>query len=156
MTSRVALYPGTFDPPHLGHLDVITRASKLFDHLVVAIAHDSRKDVLFDMPERAQMLRDATKEIHGVEVAAYEGLTATFAKQIGAQVIVRGLRGADDLGVESQQAAMNRHLSGIDTIFLVSSEHMHVSSTLIREVVRLGGDPSAFVPEGVALALRSS
>jgi pantetheine-phosphate adenylyltransferase len=149
-----ALYPGTFDPAHLGHLDVIVRASHLFERLVVAVSREAKKNGLFSVEERAEMLREATAGLRGVEVVAYGGLTAVFAQSVGAEVIVKGLRGPEDFAAEARQMLMNRHLGGPETLFLLPSPlHTQVSSTLIREVTRLGGDASAFVPEAVARRL---
>ncbi len=151
-----AIYPGSFDPTHNGHLDVIQRAAALFDRVVVAVARETRKDGLFPLAERAAMLRDATRYIRGVEVRSYAGLTVTFARRVGADVIVKGLRGVEDFEHELRQAVMNRRLGGLDTAFFMPSPpYAQISSTLIREVVRLGGDVSAFVPAAVARRLVS-
>lgn len=149
-----AIYPGSFDPAHKGHLDVIVRAAQLFERVVVAVSEKTGKNGLFNVEERTAMLREATAGVRGVEVAAYAGLTVAFAQQIGAQVIVKGLRGVEDYAGEARQMLMNRHLGDLDTIFLMPSPlYAQVSSTLIREVTRLGGDASAFVPEAVARRL---
>lgn len=146
-----AIYPGSFDPTHNGHLDVIQRAAALFDRVVVAVARETRKDGLFPLQERVAMLRDATKHIRGVAVRPYAGLTVTFARRVDADVIVKGLRGVEDFEHELRQAVMNRRLGGLDTAFFMPSPpYAQISSTLIREVVRLGGDVSAFVPAAVA------
>lgn len=151
-----AIYPGSFDPAHNGHLDVIQRAAALFDRVVVAVAEETRKDGLFPAAERAAMLRDATKHIRGVEVRPYTGLTVTFARRVGADVIVKGLRGVEDFEQELRQAVMNRRLGGLDTAFFMPSPpYAQISSTLLREVVRLGGDVSGFVPSPVARRLAS-
>jgi len=149
-----AIYPGSFDPAHNGHLDVIQRAAALFGRVVVALAQETRKEGLFPVAARAAMLRDATKHIRGVEVRPYVGLTVTFARRVGADVIVKGLRGVEDFEQELRQAVMNRRLGGLDTAFFMPSPpYAQISSTLIREVVRLGGDVSAFVPSSVARRL---
>jgi len=149
-----AIYPGSFDPAHKGHLDVIVRASHLFERVVVAVSRETRKDALFDVEERATVLREATSGLRGVEVVAYDGLTAVLARRVGAQVIVKGLRGVEDFAGEARQMLMNRHLGDVETVFLMPSPlYAQVSSTLIREVTRLGGDASAFVPEAVARRL---
>src|SRR3990170_1513997 len=153
-TVTTAIYPGSFDPAHNGHLDVIQRAAALFGRVVVALAQETRKDGLFPVDERAAMLRDATKHIRGVEVRLYAGLTVAFARRVGADVIVKGLRGVEDFEHELRQAVMNRRLGGLDTAFFMPSPpYAQISSTLIREVVRLGGDVSAFVPSSVARRL---
>lgn len=152
-----AIYPGSFDPPHNGHLDVIQRAAALFGRVVVAVARETGKNGLFPQAERAAMLRDATRHIRGVEVHPYAGLTVTFARRVGADVIVKGLRSVEDFEHELRQAMMNRHLGGLDTTFFMPSPpYAQISSTLIREVVRLGGDVSAFLPARVARRLPSS
>src|SRR3989337_11122 len=150
-TVTTAIYPGSFDPAHNGHLDVIQRAAALFGRVVVALAQETRQEGLFPVAARAAVLRDATKDIRGVEVRPYVGLTVTFARRVGADVIVKGLRGVEDFEQELRQAVMNRRLGGLDTAFFMPSPpYAQISSTLIREVVRLGGDVSAFVPASVA------
>src|SRR3970282_1783447 len=153
-TVTTAIYPGSFDPAHNGHLDVIQRAAALFGRVVVALAQETRKDGLFPMDARAAMLRDATKHIRGVEVRPYAGLTVAFARRVGADVIVTGLRGVEDFEHELGQAGVNRRLGVLDTAFFMPSPpYAQISSTLIREVVWLGGDVSAFVPSSVARRL---
>ena len=149
-----AIYPGSFDPAHNGHLDVIVRAQLIFERIVVAVAQSTRKDGLFPVEERTAMLRDAVAGLQGVEVQAYAGLTVAFARTVGAKVIVKGLRGVEDLDDERRQMLMNRHLGGLDTVFLMPAPiHAPLSSTLIREVTRLGGDATAFVPPPIAQRL---
>jgi pantetheine-phosphate adenylyltransferase len=149
-----AIYPGTFDPAHNGHLDVIVRASHLFERVVVAVSREAKKNGLFPVDERTEMLREVTGGLRGVDVVAYEGLTAVFAQSVGAQVIIKGLRGPEDIATEARQMLMNRHLGDVETLFLMPSPlYAQVSSTLIREVTRLGGDASAFVPDAVARRL---
>lgn len=146
-----AIYPGSFDPAHNGHLDVIRRAAALFDRVVVAVSREARKNGLFAVRERAAMLRQAVKGFAGVEVRPYAGLTVAFARSVGADVIVKGLRGVEDFEHELRQAVMNRHLGGLETVFFMPSPaYAQISSTLIREVALLGGDVTAFVPPAVA------
>ncbi len=154
-----ALYPGTFDPTHNGHLDVILRAHLLFERVVVAVVMGAPKETMFSVEERTVMLREAVKGLAGVEVQPYSGLTVALAQAVGANVIVKGLRGVEDVEYERRQMLMNRHLGGLDTIFLMPSPiYAQLSSTLIREVTHLGGDVAAFVPPIVAqhLAIRRS
>lgn len=149
-----ALYPGSFDPAHNGHLDVIQRAAAIFDRVVVGVARETQKNGLFSVAERVAILREATAGLRGVEVRPYGGLTVSFARRVGADVIVKGLRGVEDFEHELRQAVMNRHLGGLDTAFFMPSPpYAQISSTLIRQVVRLGGDVSSFVPPAVARRL---
>ncbi len=149
-----ALYPGSFDPVHNGHLDVIQRAAAIFDRVVVGVARETQKNGLFSVAERVAILREATAGLRGVEVRPYGGLTVAFARLVGADVIVKGLRGVEDFEHELRQAVMNRRLGGLDTAFFMPSPpYAQISSTLIRQVVRLGGDVSSFVPSAVARRL---
>ncbi len=154
---RRAVYPGSFDPPTLGHLDVITRASRLFDELIVAIAVNSQKQALFTLEERAQMLRECCGELANVRVVPLEGLLARFAQQVGACAIVRGLRAVSDFEYEFQMATMNRQLAPeVDTCFLMTHQQFaFLSSSIVKEVARLGGDISQLVPPNVAERLRA-
>ncbi len=148
---RVAVYPGTFDPIHLGHLDIIVRAARLFEVLVVGVAHNPEKRPLFSPGERVAMIEEAVGGVEGVRVEAFEDLTIAFARRCGAQVIVKGLRATMDFDAEMKMAMMNRRLAPeVETLFLPTSPEMaYLSSTLIKEVARLGGDVSGLVPPGV-------
>jgi pantetheine-phosphate adenylyltransferase len=150
---RIGVYPGSFDPITLGHLDIIQRASKLFDLLYVAVLENSDKTPIFSSEERLQMIQEATKSIDNVICEQFNGLTSLYAKQRNAQALIRGLRAVSDFEVEFKMAAMNRHLEpDIETIFLVcSSQYSFISSSVVREVASLGGDVSDLVPE-VALS----
>jgi pantetheine-phosphate adenylyltransferase len=152
----VAVYPGTFDPMHYGHLDVVRRAADIFDRVIVAVYDRPSKNVLFSTEERVEMARQSAAEINNVEVASYSGLTVTYALGRGARAIIRGLRATVDFEFEFQLALMNRHLSPkIEALFLMTSlEHAHLSSSLIKEVARLGGDMGGLVPPLVAEALQ--
>ncbi len=149
------MYPGSFDPPTLGHLDVITRSAQLFDEVIVAVAINSQKRPLFTLQERTEMLEQCCQHLPNVRVLALEGLLVTFAQQIGACAIVRGLRAVSDFEYEFQMATMNRQLAPeIDTCFLMThQQYAFLSSSMVKEVARLGGDVRAFVPEVVAQRL---
>jgi pantetheine-phosphate adenylyltransferase len=151
---NVAVYPGTFDPITLGHLDIIRRGASLFDRLIVAVAENPDKASLFSREERLAMVRRAAKGIKGVVVDSYEGLTVEYVRKHGASVILRGLRQHSDFEYEYQLALANRTISGVETLFVMADEKTaFISSHLVREVARLGGDVSRFVPPGVAKAL---
>lgn len=152
----VALCPGTFDPPHYGHLDVIRRSAQIFDRVIVAVYDQPAKGVLFSTEERLGLLRDAVADQPNVSVDRYYGLTVDYAAEIGARAIIRGLRATSDFEFEFQLALMNRHLSPqIEAMFLMTaSQHAHLSSTLVKEVAHLGGDLRGLVPDHVAVALR--
>jgi len=152
----VAVYPGSFDPVHNGHLDIVTRAARVFDAVVVAIADNSEKEGLFSVPERLEMLRAAISHLRNVQVDAFTGLTVTFAQTKGARVLVKGLRAVVDFEYELKQASMNQRLApSLDTVFFMTApSHYFVSSTLIREVARLGGSVAGLVPQAVEERLR--
>ena len=154
--ARTAIYPGSFDPVTNGHLDVIKRALQLVDTVVVAIVHNPNKQGCFSPDERAELLRDLLADEPRVEVDAFSGLLVDYVQSRGAGTIIRGLRAVADFEYEFQMALMNRRLApDIDTIFLMTGEnHMYVSSSLIKEIARLGGDVSEFVPEPVREALK--
>jgi pantetheine-phosphate adenylyltransferase len=155
MAPVVAIYPGSFDPITNGHLDLIERGSRLFDRLIVAVLHNEGKQALFTVEERLEMLREVVTPIDNVEIGCFEGLLVNFAAQQGARVLLRGIRAISDYEYELQMALMNRKLeSNIETVFLMASEaNSFVSSRLVKEVVRLGGDIGAFVPSSVAKRL---
>ncbi len=150
-----AMYPGTFDPITLGHEDLVRRASRLFDRVVVAIAANPAKEPMFSQAERVELARDALAEIDNVEVRGYEGLTVEFALKNDLQVIVRGLRAISDFEYEFQLANMNRHLTDdVETAFLTPTEtYTYISSSLVREICSMGGDISEFVSPKVKAAL---
>ncbi|HJT80124.1 MAG TPA: pantetheine-phosphate adenylyltransferase [Chthoniobacterales bacterium] len=152
---RRAIYPGSFDPVTNGHLDVIARARKLFDEVVVAVALNIEKDPLFNLDERLQLLRDALGNQPGVRVGQFQGLLVEFAVAEQANAVIRGLRAVSDFEFEFQMALMNRKLqSSVETIFLMPKEdYTYLSSRLVKEIARLGGDVSAFVPPAVVRAL---
>lgn len=151
-----AMYPGTFDPITLGHEDLVRRAAKLFDRVVVAIADNpGSKAPMFTTEERVAMASNALAEIENVEVCGYAGLTVDFAREHGLRVIIRGLRAVSDFEYEFQLANMNRHLTDeVETAFLTPTEkYTFISSSLVKEVAELGGDVSEFVSPKVKLAL---
>jgi pantetheine-phosphate adenylyltransferase len=151
-----AVYPGTFDPFTHGHEDIVRRAARLFDHLVVAVAANPRKVPTFDVAERVELARAVLADLSSVEVVGYEGLTVEFARQHGLEVIVRGLRAVSDFEFEFQLANMGRHLQpDIETMFMVPTERFtFISSTLVREIASLGGNVAEFVHPRVEAALK--
>jgi pantetheine-phosphate adenylyltransferase len=152
---RRAIYPGSFDPITNGHLDVIARARKLFDEVIVAVAHNIEKAPLFTLEERLKLLREVLGQEKGVLVGQFNGLLVEFAVAEKANAVIRGLRAVSDFEFEFQMALMNRKLQGnVETIFLMpKEEYTYLSSRLVKEIARLGGDVSAFVPGTVAKAL---
>jgi len=157
MATRVAVYPGTFDPVTYGHIDIIKRASKIFDKVIVAVAHNTGKNPLFTVEERVAMIRDAAKDIRGVAVDDFDGLVVEYVKRVGSNVMVRGLRMLSDFEYEFQMALTNRKLDGeIETIFMMPREdYSYVSSKLIKEAVGLGAKLDSLVPGKVANALEA-
>lgn len=147
-----AVYPGSFDPVTYGHLDVIKRASVLFDEIIIGVLHNYRKSPLFSAEERVNILKEVTKDIPNITIKAFEGLSVDFVRDCGAQVIVRGLRAITDFEYELQMAQTNRILEPrIDTMFLTTSlEYAYLSSTTVKEVAMFGEDISKFVPPYVA------
>jgi pantetheine-phosphate adenylyltransferase len=149
-----ALVPGSFDPPTNGHLDVVSRCASIFDDVVVAVVLNPSKDSLFSSEERKQMLEEHCPWPN-VRVDCFDGLLVDFAKVVDADVIVKGLRAITDFDYELQLAQMNRHLSGIVTMFVPTKPELgYLSSSLVKEVARLGGDVTELVPDSVGVALR--
>jgi pantetheine-phosphate adenylyltransferase len=150
-----AIYPGSFDPVTNGHLDVIGRARKLFDEIVVAVAYNDEKKPLFSLEERLSLLHQALDQIDNVRVAQFDGLLVEFAVAQKANAVIRGLRAVSDFEFEFQMALMNRKLEdGVETIFLMpKEEYTYLSSRMVKEIARLGGKISDFVPAPVAEAL---
>ncbi len=153
MSTRTALYPGTFDPVTNGHLDVIARAARLVDRLVIGVAINIGKGPLFPLEERVEIVQAEVREIAcrtgcAIDVLPFTGLLVAFARECGAQMIVRGLRAVTDFDYEFQMAGMNARLdSAVETVFLMASERNHfISSRFVKEIAQLGGDISTFVP----------
>lgn len=151
----IAVFPGTFDPITLGHLDLIKRSAKMFDKVIVAVADNQNKRCLFSLDERTRLAQDTTRDIPKVEVTHFSGLLVDLAKDLNASVIVRGLRAVQDFEYELQIAKMNQHLApGIETVYLTPPGHLSfVASSIVREVASLGGDVSALVHPIVLEAL---
>lgn len=147
---RRAVCPGSYDPPTVGHLDVIARTAALFDEVYVAILVNPRKQGLFDVDERIAMLTEITSELPAVRVEAFSGLVVDYCRERGAEALVKGLRGATDYDYELPMAHMNRHLTGVETLFLPGAPgQVYVSSSLVKEVARGGGDVTPFLPASV-------
>jgi pantetheine-phosphate adenylyltransferase len=155
--ARIAVYPGTFDPITNGHIDLIVRASPLFDRVVVGIAESPGKGPTLPLDERIALAREALGALRNVEVCGFASLLAHFVRELGAGVILRGLRAVSDFEYEFQLASMNRHLiPEAETLFLTPAEqYSYISSSLVREIARLGGDVSGFVHPSVQRALRA-
>ena len=164
MTPRISIYPGTFDPLTFGHIDIIERAARLGNQLIVAVAENSGKQPLFSVEERTQIVADEVQRINNtnnvpypVLVKNFSGLLTDFADSQGAHVVIRGLRAVADFEYEFQMASINKRLHGeLETVFLMAAEQQHfVASRFVKEVARFGGDVSSFVPEDVARKLAS-
>ena len=156
ITSRIAVYPGTFDPITNGHTDLVTRAARVFSKVVIAIAESPHKKPLFSLEERIALTANEMAPLGNVEVVGFSNLLVEFVQQIGASVIIRGLRAVSDFEYEFQLASMNRHIAPtVETLFLTPDEdYSFISSTLVKEVARLNGDVSEFVCEEVERAMR--
>jgi pantetheine-phosphate adenylyltransferase len=158
---QIAVVPGSFDPVTLGHMDVIVRAAGLFDEVHVLVVHNpDKKSSLFDAGDRVRLIRESLEEVGapgGIVVGEWtNGLLVDYCRQVGAKVLVKGVRSGDDVSYETPMAIMNRHLADVETVFLLPDEaRSHVSSSLIRQVAGLGGDVSPYVPKVVAEALSS-
>jgi len=153
---KTAVYPGTFDPITNGHIDIIERALNIFDKVVIAISVDSTKNPLFTVEERIKMISEAVKDTQRIEIDSFGGLLVDYAKKINAIAVIRGLRAVSDFEYEFQMALMNRRLNeNIETVFLMPNEKFtYLNSSIVREVVSLGGDISDFVPKNVKNELK--
>jgi pantetheine-phosphate adenylyltransferase len=153
---RIAVYPGTFDPITNGHIDLVARAARVFSKVVVAIAESPHKKPLLSLDERILLSRNELNELENVEVLGFSNLLVEFVQQIGAGVLIRGLRAVSDFEYEFQLASMNRHLApNVETLFLTpDEEYSFISSSLVKEIARLDGDVSEFVSEEVRQAMR--
>jgi pantetheine-phosphate adenylyltransferase len=156
MSKRIAIYPGTFDPFTCGHLDIVNRAIRLFDELVVTIAQNSKKKPLFTLKERQEFIRDATHHLPTVRIGSFNGLLIDYARQIKAVAIIRGLRAISDFEFEFQMALMNRRQDGhITTVFLMANEkYTYLNSSIVKEVAQFGGKIDNLVTDLVAKKLR--
>ncbi len=154
---RIAIYPGTFDPITSGHVDLVNRAAPLFERLVVGVARSSGKGPGMSLEQRVDLARESLGDVPNVEVRGFDTLLAHFVTEVGAGILIRGLRAVSDFEYEFQLASMNRHLiPEVETLFLTpAEEYGFISSSLVREISRLGGDVSAFVPPAVAAALQA-
>ncbi len=146
---NIGICPGSFDPVTMGHLDIIERSRKVFDHVIVAVMINPSKKTLFTVEERIDLLRRATAGMENVEVVGFEGLLADYAKQRGATAVIKGLRAVTDFEYEFQQALTNKKLNpDMETLFMTTnSEHMFLSSSIVKQIAMFGGDISNFVPE---------
>ncbi len=155
---RIAIYPGSFDPITNGHIDLIKRASKLFDLVIIGITQNRKKQAFLDIDTRIAAAQTVVKEIDNVKVMSFDSLLVDFAKDQNAQVILRGLRAVSDFEYEFQLSGMNKHLNpNIETIFMTPAEqYANISSSLVKEILTLGGDVSEFVPKSVETLLKQT
>ncbi|MBL7954544.1 MAG: pantetheine-phosphate adenylyltransferase [Flavobacteriales bacterium] len=155
MSRAIAVFPGTFDPITVGHVSIVQRALPLFDRIIIGMGVNTTKKTMFEQEQRLTWIRDAFRNEARIEAVAFEGLTVDLCNRVGAGFIVRGLRNSTDHGYERSIALMNRQLAGVETIFLPSaSEHAHISSTIVRELIANKADVSAFVPMDLSGHLR--
>ena len=155
MTDRRCVCPGSFDPVTNGHLDVLARASRLYDEVTVAVLVNPGKSGLFEVPERIEMLREVTAGLGNVRVDSFEGLLVDYCRERGIPVVVKGLRAVSDFDYELQMAQMNHRLTGLETFFVATNpEYSFLSSSLVKEVARWGGDVGGLVPDAVLARLR--
>lgn len=153
---KIAIYPGTFDPVTNGHIDLIQRSLNIFDEIIIAVAPSEGKKPLFDLDERMDLIKESVGQFDGAKVASFNSLLIDYAKSMDSVAIIRGLRAVSDFEYELQMALMNRRLaSEIETVFMMpNQEHIFLSSTIVKEVAKFGGDVSRLVPETVEKALK--
>jgi pantetheine-phosphate adenylyltransferase len=153
---KIAIYPGTFDPITLGHINIVQKASEMFDEVVMAIAKDNYKETFFSLEERTRLCQEALKDIPNARAESFEGLVVDFAKKLGTNIMIRGLRAVSDFEYELQLALMNKKLSNeIETIFLVPRfDYLYLSSSMVRNIASVGGDVETLVPPCVAEVLK--
>ena len=151
---RKAIFPGTFDPLTIGHYSMVKRSLDLFDEIVIAIGQNDAKKTYFSLDDRLEMIRSLYRNDNRVTVEAYNNLTVDYAKSVNANFIVRGIRSVNDFEYEKTIADMNRNISGIETVIMFTEpEYTHISSTIVRELLRFGHDVSQFIPEGLVLRM---
>jgi pantetheine-phosphate adenylyltransferase len=157
MAQRVGIYPGSFDPPTNGHLDIVERSSRLFDKVVVGVGQNLSKKTLFNADERVALMRDACRKWPNIEVRAFDGLQVDFAKECGASFIIRGIRALSDFEFEFEMGIMNRSLApGIEMVYLMTApEYLFVSASRVKELVAFGAPVDKYVPANVAKALKA-
>ncbi|HEY6204000.1 MAG TPA: pantetheine-phosphate adenylyltransferase [Candidatus Limnocylindria bacterium] len=157
MSDRVAIYPGSFDPPTNGHLDILERSARLFDRVVIGVGRNLSKKTLFDADERVALMRDACKACHNVEVRTFDGLQVTFAKEVGATFIIRGIRALSDFEFEFEMGNMNRKLApDIEMVYLMTApDYLFLSASRVKELVAFGASVEGLVPPNVAKALQA-
>jgi pantetheine-phosphate adenylyltransferase len=156
--SKIAIFPGSFDPITVGHVDLVRRALPIFDKIVVAIGVNNQKKYLFSLQERMDWLEEVFKEEEKVRVGQFQGLTAHYAKEIGARYLLRGLRNASDFDYEKTISQLNNIVGeGLETIFLIAQpSYSHISSTIVREIIKGGGDASPFLPEQLHIKIQNT
>jgi pantetheine-phosphate adenylyltransferase len=150
---KIAVFPGSFDPITVGHFEIVKRALPLFDTIIVAVGVNTTKQSLFSLEQRLEWLQEVFKEMPKIQIAHFEGLTAHFCKQVGAQYLLRGLRNASDFDYEKTISQLNQIIGHqLDTVFLISQpEFSHISSTIVREIIKGGGDVTPFIPKSIVI-----